>query len=96
VLYNDNVLLETKIISLRYGYVYGDLWIVGEQGKGLKSLSDFIDFHFLKQTSLGHPSTFMKRIILYLWIVQNDLKIVSDWTFKVFCRHKVSVRSIIL
>jgi hypothetical protein len=34
VLYNDNVLLETNKSLVLDIAVYGDLWIVGEQGKG--------------------------------------------------------------
>lgn len=95
VLYNDNVLLTTKkALLLDMDIVYGDLWIVGEQGKGFRNrYPDFIDFPFLKQTSLGHPSTFMKKELFYTFgLYRTDLKIVSDWAFfvKVFCRHKVS------
>lgn len=95
VLYNDNVLLETKkSLLLDMDIVYGDLWIIGEQGKGFRNrYPDFIDFPFLKQTSLGHPSTFMKKKLFYTYgLYRTDLKIVSDWAFfvKVFCRHKVS------
>lgn len=95
VLYNDNVLLETKkSLLLDMDIVYGDLWIIGEQGKGFRNrYPDFIDFPFLKQTSLGHPSTFMKKELFYTYgLYRTDLKIVSDWAFfvKVFCRHKVS------
>jgi glycosyltransferase involved in cell wall biosynthesis len=95
VLYNDNVLLETKkSLLLDMDIVYGDLWIVGEQGKGFRNrYPDFIDFPFLKQTSLGHPSTFMKKELFYTYgLYRTDLKIISDWAFfvKVFCIHKVS------
>ena len=95
VLYNDNVLLATKkSLLLDMDIIYGDLWIVGEQGKGFRNrYPDFIDFPFLKQTSLGHPSTFIKREIFYSYgLYRTDLKIISDWAFfvKVLCRHKVS------
>ena len=95
VLYNDNVLLETKkSLLLDKDIVYGDLWIVGEQGKGFRNrYPDFIDFTFLKQTSLGHPSTFIKKELFYTYgLYRTDLKIISDWAFfvKVFCMHKVS------
>lgn len=99
VLYNDNVLLETnKSLQLDIDIVYGDLWIVGEQGKGFKNYyPDFIDFPFLKQTSLGHPSTFIKRELFNIYgLYRTDLKIISDWAFfvKVLCRHKVSQHKI--
>jgi glycosyltransferase involved in cell wall biosynthesis len=95
VLYNDNVLLATKkSLLLDMDIVYGDLWIVGEQGKGFRNrYPDFIDFPLLKQTSLGHPSTFMKKELFYTYgLYRTDLKIVSDWAFfvKVLGRHKVS------
>jgi glycosyltransferase involved in cell wall biosynthesis len=95
VLYNDNVLLETnKSLLLDMDIVYGDLWIVGEQGKGFRNrYPDFIDFPFLKQTSLGHPSTFIKKELFYTYgSYRTDLKIISDWAFfvKVLCSHKVS------
>lgn len=95
ILYNDNVLLATKkSLLLDMDIVYGDLWMVGEQGKGFRNrYPDFIDFPFLKQTSLGHPSTFIKKeLFLTYGLYRTDLKIVSDWAFfvKVFCRHKVS------
>jgi glycosyltransferase involved in cell wall biosynthesis len=95
VLYNDNVLLATKkSLLLDMDIVYGDLWIVGEQGKGFRNCyPDFIDFPFLKQTSLGHPSTFIKKELFYTYgLYRTDLKIVSDWAFfvKVLSRHKVS------
>jgi glycosyltransferase involved in cell wall biosynthesis len=95
VLYNDNVLLATKkSLLLDMDIVYSDLWIVGEQGKGFRNrYPDFIDFPFLKQTSLGHPSTFMKKELFQTYgLYRTDLKIVSDWAFfvKVLGRHKVS------
>jgi glycosyltransferase involved in cell wall biosynthesis len=95
VLYNDNVLLETKkSLLLDRDIVYGDLWIVDEQGKGYRNrYPDFIDFPFLKQTSLGHPSTFIKKELFYTYgLYRTDLKIISDWAFfvKVFCMYKVS------
>lgn len=95
VVYNDNVLLETKkSLLLNIDIVYGDLWIVGEQGKGFRNrYPDCIDFPFLKQTSLGHPSTFIKKELFYTYgLYRVDLKIVSDWAFfvKVFCKYKVS------
>jgi glycosyltransferase involved in cell wall biosynthesis len=95
VLYNGNVLLETKkSLLLDMDIVYGDLWIVGEQGKGFRNrYPDFINFPFLKQTSLGHPSTFMKKELFYTYgLYRTDVKIISDWAFfvKVFCMHKVS------
>ena len=95
VLYNDNVLLETKkSLLLDMDIVYGDLWIVGKQGKGFRNrYPDFIDFPFLKQTSLGHPSTFIKKELFYTYgLYRTDLKIISDWAFfvKVLCKHKVS------
>ena len=95
VLYNNNILLTTKkSLLLDMDIVYGDLWIEGEQGKGFRNrYPDFIDFPFLKQTSLGHPSTFIKKELFYTYgLYRTDLKIVSDWAFfvKVFCMHKVS------
>ena len=95
VLYNNDVLLETKkSLLLDMDIVYGDLWIVGDQGKGFRnSYPDFIDFSFLKQTSLGHPSTFIKKELFYTYgLYRTDLKIVSDWAFfiEVFCLYKVS------
>jgi glycosyltransferase involved in cell wall biosynthesis len=95
VLYNDNVLLETKkALLLDIDIVYGDLWIVGDQGKGFRNrYPNCIDFPFFKQTSLGHPSTFIKKELFDTYgLYRTDLKIVSDWAFfiKVFCRHKVS------
>lgn len=95
VLYNNDVLLETKkSLLLDMDIVYGDLWIVGDQGKGFRnSYPNFIDFSFLKQTSLGHPSTFIKKELFYTYgLYRTDLKIVSDWAFfiEVFCLYKVS------
>lgn len=95
ILYNDNMLFVIKkSLLLDMDIVYGDLWIVGEQGRGFRNrYPDFIDFPFLKQTSLGHPSTFMKKELFNTYgLYRTDLKIVSDWAFfvKVFCRHKVS------
>ena len=95
VLYNDNVLLEIKkSLLLDMDIVYSDLWIVGEQDKGFRNrYPDFIDFPFLKQTSLGHPSTFIRKELFYTYgLYRTDLKIISDWAFfvKVFCLHKVS------
>ena len=92
---SGDVLLATKkSLLLDMDIIYGDLWIVGEQDKGFRNrYPDFIDFPFLKQTSLGHPSTFMKKELFYTYgLYRTDLKIVSDWAFfvKVFCRHKVS------
>nr|WP_315164845.1 glycosyltransferase family 2 protein [uncultured Flavobacterium sp.] len=95
ILNNDNVLLALKkSLLLDMNIVYGDLWIVGEQGKGFRNrYPDFIDFPFLKQTSLGHPSTFIKKELFQTYgLYRTDLKIVSDWAFfvKVLCRHNVS------
>lgn len=95
VLYNNNVLLETKkTLDLDMDIVYGDLWIISGLGKGFRNrYPNFIDFPFLKQTSLGHPSTFIKKELFYTYgLYRTDLKIISDWAFfvNVFCRHKVS------
>ncbi|MDO8317280.1 MAG: glycosyltransferase, partial [Flavobacterium sp.] len=95
ILYNDNVLFVIKkSLLLDIDIVYGDLWIVGGQGKGFRNrYPDYVDFPFLNQTSLGHPCTFMKKELFYTYgLYRTDLKIVSDWAFfvKVFCRHKVS------
>ena len=99
VLYNSNVLLETtKALDLDRDIVYGDLFIINEQGKGFRNrYPDFIDFTFFKQTSLGHPSTFIKKELFYSYgCYRTDLKIVSDWAFfvEVFCKHKVSYSKI--
>ena len=95
ILNNDNVLFSLKkALGLDIDIVYGDLWIVGEQGKGFRNrYPDFIDFPFLKQTSLGHASTFIKKELFYTYgLYRTDLKIISDWAFfvKVLCIHKVS------
>jgi len=95
VLYNNNVLLETKkALLLDMDIVYGDLWIISGLDKGFRNrYPDFIDFPFLKQTSLGHPSTFVKKKIFYTYgLYRTDLKIVSDWAFfiKVLGKHEVS------
>lgn len=95
VFYNDNVLLETKkSLHLDMDILYGDLWIVGEQGIGFRNrFPDYVDFPFLKKTSLGHPSTFIKKELFYTYgLYRTDLKIISDWAFfvNVLCRHKVS------
>ena len=97
VLYSDNVLLETKkSLLLNMDIVYGDLWINDEQGKGFRNrYPDVIDFPFLKKTSLGHPSTFIKKELFNSYgLYRTDLKIISDWAFfvEVLCKHKVSHR----
>lgn len=95
ILNNDNVLFTLrKSLLLDMDIVYGDLWIVDEKGKEFRNrYPDFIDFSFLKQTSLGHPSTFIKKELFHTYgLYRTDLKIVSDWAFfvKVLGRQKVS------
>lgn len=95
ILNNDNVLFALKkSLLLDRDIVYGDLWIVDEKGKEFRNrYPDFIDFSFLKQTSLGHPSTVIKKELFQTYgLYRTDLKIVSDWAFfvKVLGRHKVS------
>jgi glycosyltransferase involved in cell wall biosynthesis len=95
ILNNDNVLFALKkSLLLDMDIVYGDLWNVDEKGKGFRNrYPDIIDFSFLKQTSLGHPSTFIKKELFQTYgSYRTDLKIVSDWAFfvNVLCRHKVS------
>lgn len=95
VLYNNTVLSKAKN-SLLQGkdIVYGDLWIIDEKGKGFRnSYPDVVDFLFLKRTSIGHPSTFIKKELFEDYgLYRTDLKIVSDWAFfiKVLCKHNVS------
>ena len=95
VLYSDTVLLLTnRSLLLDMDIVYGDLWINDEQGKGFRNYyPEVIDFPFLKKTSLGHPSTFIRKELFNNYgLYRTDLRIISDWAFfvKVLCKHKVS------
>ncbi len=74
--------------------VYGNLQMVPEKGPRFTNIyPEKIDFSFLKRTSLGHASTFIKKELFEIYgHYRIDLKIVSDWAFfvKVLMIHKVS------
>ncbi len=98
-LLNDKV-LEQALPHLENdsAIVYGDLYIVATDGPSFKhSYPASLDFTFFKQTSLGHPSTFIKKELFYKYgSYRTDLKVVSDWAFfiKVICVEQVSYQKI--
>ncbi|AGC77409.1 glycosyltransferase involved in cell wall biosynthesis [Nonlabens dokdonensis] len=98
-LLNDTV-IEKAVPYLKNNIdlVYGALYIVPTQGSGFRhTYPDVLDFNFFKQTSLGHPSTFIKRELFDLYgRYRTDLKIVSDWEFflNLICKKKVSYQKI--
>lgn len=98
-LLNDRILENVfpHLIS-NYDLVYGDLYIVATDRPSFKySYPKFLDFTFFKQTSLGHPSTFIKKELFDLYgLYRTDLKIVSDWAFflKLICKENVSYKKI--
>lgn len=84
ILYNDKVLSDVKpALGRDIGFIYGNLRIEGENGKGFTNrYSKVLDFKFFKTTSLGHASTFIKRSLFRIYgEYRTDLKIVSDWAF---------------
>ena len=78
--------------------VYGDLSIIGDDRPDfIHHYPRKLDFNFFKNTSLGHPATFIKKELFDLYgIYRTDLKIVSDWAFflKTICVEKVSYKKI--
>ena len=78
--------------------IYGDLSIIGDDRPDfIHRYPKKLDFNFFKNTSLGHPATFIKKELFDLYgNYRTDLKIVSDWAFflKTICVENVSYKKI--
>jgi glycosyltransferase involved in cell wall biosynthesis len=78
--------------------VYGNLFMVSIDLPSFKhTYPSILDFNFFKNTSLGHPATFIKKELFDVYgHYRTDLKIVSDWAFflRTICIEKVSYKKI--
>jgi glycosyltransferase involved in cell wall biosynthesis len=100
---SGDTLYKNYIISKVQSYldnstaiVYGDLSIIGEDRPDfIHHYPKKLDFNFFKNTSLGHPATFIKKELFDLYgNYRTDLNIASDWEFflKTICIEKESYK----
>jgi hypothetical protein len=98
-LYKNDVLSKVQpYLNTSAAIVYGDLYIMGEDRPNfILRYPKSLDFIFFKNTSLGHPATFIKKELFDLYgYYRTDLHIVSDWAFflNVICAEHVSYQKI--
>ncbi|AWH72882.1 glycosyltransferase [Dokdonia sp. Dokd-P16] len=98
-LFNPEV-IEKVLPHLRseHDLIYGDLYMVPTNQPSFKhTYPKSLDFTFFKQTSLGHPATFIKKELFEKHgNYRTDLHIVSDWAFflKVICVGQATYKKI--
>ncbi|OUS18688.1 glycosyltransferase [Nonlabens dokdonensis] len=96
----DSEVIEKVTPHLRSAHdlIYGDLYMVAtDRPSFTHTYPTSLDFTFFKHTSLGHPSTFIKRELFNVHgFYRTDLKIVADWAFflKVICIEKATYKKI--
>lgn len=77
-LVNRNVLLKMFSYDYNEDIIYGDLLIDGKK----RSFPEKLSLMFFFQTSLGHPSSLIKKELFSKYGLYNENnKIVSDWEF---------------
>lgn len=75
---NGKVIEETFKLSYTEDILYGDML----SGNQKLSFPHKLSFSFFIQHSLGHPSTFIKRVLFNKYETYNEnYKIISDWAF---------------
>lgn len=95
-LYDKNILSKVlpNLKSYQSQIVYGDLYMICEDKTNfINSYPKKLNFNFFKKSSLGHPSTFIKKELFEIYgYYRTDLKIVSDWEFFIntICVNHVS------
>ncbi len=60
---------------------YGDLYFCNGAEKEVCHYPQSVSFRFFYLSSIGHPTSFIKRSILRETLYDEGLKIVSDWKF---------------
>ena len=97
-LFNPDVIEKVLPHLIMHDLVYGDLYIVPTNQPSFKhTYPKSLDLTFFKQTSLGHPSTFIKKELFEKHgNYRTDLHIVSDWAFflKVICVGQATYKKI--
>lgn len=99
-LYNNSILSKVLpcLENQNAHIVYGKLYKVFENRSNfINDYPEKLDFTFFIRTSLGHPSTFIRKELFERYgNYRQDLKIVSDWEFfiKTICIQKVSYKKI--
>jgi glycosyltransferase involved in cell wall biosynthesis len=98
-LYKKDVLSKVQpYLNTSTAIVYGDLYIIGDDRPNfILRYPKSLDFIFFKNTSLGHPATFIKKKLFDVYgNYRTDLNIVSDWAFflKTICEGNVSYKKI--
>lgn len=80
--------------------IYGNLNMIKENGSSfINTYPQKLDFNFFKNTSLGHPATFIKSTLFKKYgNYRTDLNIVADWAFflKTICIEQVSYKKVTL
>jgi glycosyltransferase involved in cell wall biosynthesis len=81
-LINDTVIAEVANIGLTHDLVYGDLLFFDHEKTWSWNLPDQITFKSFYQSTIPHPSTFIKRSLFdKAGPYDEKLKVVSDWKF---------------
>lgn len=61
--------------------VYGNLYFCHDETKKKYEYPEKLSFSFLRDYSLGHNATFIRRAVMLEDLYDENLKIVSDWKF---------------
>lgn len=83
VLANDTILEELIPLLGGEGIIYGDLILIQQDGKQeIKKYPDQLSWNYVRDHSLPHPATFIRRNLFDLAGLYNeDDRISSDWQF---------------
>jgi glycosyltransferase involved in cell wall biosynthesis len=92
-LHNPNVIDQViKVLDSKISIYYGNLCITKNGVKNyLLTPPDTLDFLYFINNSLPHPASFIKKELFKKYFFYNEnLKIISDWEFFVFCICKMN------
>ena len=85
----DNLVLEKVLPYLqnKISFVYGNMLLSKNNVAVSKLLSPSrLDFSYFVTNSLPHPATFIKKELFSSYFLYNEnLKIVADWEFFIYC-----------
>lgn len=96
-LIGPRIIEEVVAQGLPADLVYGDLKFFDEVKAWTWNLPDKLTFRFFYDSTLPHPSTFIRRELFdTVGLYDEELKIVSDWKFFMLAvtRHNCSYRHI--
>ncbi len=96
-LISPRIIEEVVAQGLQADLVYGDLKFFDHEKEWTWNLPDQLTFRFFYESTLPHPSTFIKRELFdKVGLYDEGLKIVSDWKFFMLAvaRHNCSYQHI--